>query len=132
MKTFSPCQKSKVEQARPAGMMGHRVVEQPWTVVAGDVMGPFPKSKAGYRYILVFQARFTKWIKCFPIRMANGPTIRKAFEDLIVSRWGTSEVIHTDKGTEFTNRLLEQMCIIWVSFIPQFRSIMPKLILRKG
>ena len=110
VKTCSPCQKSKVEQARPVGMMGHRVVEQPWTVVAGDVMGPFPKSKAGYRYILVFQDLFTKWIECLPIRTANGPTIRKAFEDLIVSSWGTPEVIHTDNGTEFTNRLLEQMC----------------------
>lgn len=64
VRTCSPCQKCKVKQARPAGMMGQQVVEQPWTVVAGDIMGPFPKSKAGYKYILVFQDLFTKWIEC--------------------------------------------------------------------
>ena len=78
--------------------------------MASDVMGPFPKSKMGYRYVLVFQDLFTKWVEVIPIRTANGATIKKSFEDAIVSRWGTPEVLHTDNGTEFCNRLLEGMC----------------------
>jgi len=34
------CQRVKVEQASPAGLMSQRVVEAPWTVVAADMMGP--------------------------------------------------------------------------------------------
>ena len=45
-----------------------------------------------------------------PIRTANGPTIKRQFEDLVVSRWGAPEVVHTDNGTEFSNRLIEQTC----------------------
>ena len=92
-----PCQRSKVEQDRPAGFMGQRIVEQPWTVVASDVMGPFPRSKSGHKYVLVFQDLFTKWVEVVPIRTANGPTIKRQFEDLVVSRWGAPEVVHTDK-----------------------------------
>ena len=44
-----PCQRSKVEQDRPARLMGQRIVEQPWTVVASDVMGSFPRSKSGHK-----------------------------------------------------------------------------------
>ena len=52
----------------------------------------------------------TKWVEVVPIRTANGPTIKRQFEDLVVSRWGAPEVVHTDNGTEFSNRLIEQTC----------------------
>ena len=45
-----------------------------------------------------------------PIRTANGPTIKRQFEDLVVSRRGAPEVVHTDNGTEFSNNLIEQTC----------------------
>ena len=48
------CQQTKAEQRPPAGLMGQRVVERPWQVVAGDITGPFVRSTSGYEYILVF------------------------------------------------------------------------------
>ena len=63
----NPCQRSKVKQDRPAGLMGQRIVEQPWTVVASEVMGPFPRGKSGHKYVLVFQDLFTKWVEVVPI-----------------------------------------------------------------
>ena len=50
----------KVEQKVSAGLMGHRVVEEPWTVVAADIMGPLPRSKSEFQYILVIQDLFMK------------------------------------------------------------------------
>lgn len=73
-------------------------------------MGPFPKSKSVYRYVLAFQDLFMKWIEIVSIRAANGTTIRKNFMNLIVSRWGTQEVLHTDNGTEFCNKMIRQIC----------------------
>ena len=67
------------------------VVEQPWTVVASDVMGPFPRSKSGHKYVLVFQDLFTKWVEVVPIRTANRLSIKQQFEDLLVSGWGAPE-----------------------------------------
>ena len=74
-------------------MMGDRIVEQPWIVVAADIMGPVPRSKSGYQYILVIQDLFTKWVECLPLGKATGIKIRDAFRELILNRWGTPQVL---------------------------------------
>lgn len=100
------CQRTKVEQAGPAGLMGQRVIEGPWTVVAADIMGPFPRSKAGHQYVLVAQDLFTKWVECSALRAANGHKICEILED-VISRWGAPRFLLTDNGTEFVNRTLK-------------------------
>lgn len=77
-------QRTKVEQAAPAGLMGRRTVENPWTIVASDIMGPFPRSKNGYEYLLVIYSQdlFTKWIECCPLRKATGRKIRELLDEL--------------------------------------------------
>ena len=105
VKQCDVCQRTKVEQANPAGLMGHRVVEGPWVVIAADIMGPFPKSKSGFTYVLVVQDLFTKWMECFALRAANGKNICEALEE-VLSRWGTPKFLLTDNGTEFINRTL--------------------------
>jgi Integrase core domain. len=102
------CQRCKVEQAAPAGFMAQRTVQQPWSLVAADIMGPFPPSRTGHTYLLVIQDLFTKWIECSPLRKATGKNIRQAFDDLIVSRWGTPQVLLTDNGTEFVNHTIRE------------------------
>ena len=42
------CQQSKVDQRPPTGLMGQRVLERPWQMVAGDITGPFIRSKMGF------------------------------------------------------------------------------------
>jgi len=87
--------------------MGQRTVETPWTVVAADIMGPFPPSKNGNAYILVIQDLFTKWIECSPLRKATGKKIRELLDELVVNRWGALRILLTDNGTEFINRELQ-------------------------
>ena len=100
------CQKQKASQAGPLGLMGKRVVERPWAVVAADIMGPFPPSRQRFRYILVFQDCFTQWIEVKPLRSADGKTIACAFEDLVLFRWETPNYYLIDYGTEFINKVL--------------------------
>ena len=51
---YETCQRFKVEQGAPAGLMGRRVVQRPWQVVAGDIIGPLPRTSKGFEYIVVF------------------------------------------------------------------------------
>ena len=95
-----------MEQRAPLGFMGQRIVERPWIVVAADIMGPFPRSKAGYQYVLVIQNLFTKWVECVPLLSANGSKIKDSFKELIIDRWGAPQVLLTDNGTEFINSTL--------------------------
>ena len=100
------CQLHKVSQQAPAGLMGKREVGGPWLVVASDVMGSFPPSKSQYRYMLVFQDLFTKFVEIRPLRMATAQAISKAFDELIVFRWGCPKYLVTDNGAEFSNNMM--------------------------
>jgi len=42
--TCDACQRTKVEQANPADLMGRRIADGPWTVIAADIIRP-PRSK---------------------------------------------------------------------------------------
>lgn len=108
MKSCLTCQQVKVEQASSVGLMGHRITDGPWIVVAADIMSPLPRSKAGFAYIFVIQHIFTKWVECRALRTASGKNISEALEDLVISRWGTPQFLLTDNGTKFVNRTLKE------------------------
>ena len=71
----SLCQRFKVEQRAPAGLMGRRVVERPWQVVAGNIIGPLPRTSKGFEYIVVFQDLFSRWAEASLIRKANAKAV---------------------------------------------------------
>ena len=58
-------------EKNPPGLMGQRVVERLWQVGAGDVTGPFTKSRNRYEYMLVLKDLFSRWVKCSLMRKAN-------------------------------------------------------------
>ena len=86
--------------------MGSRIVEGPWAVVAVDLM-EFPPSKAQNKYLVVFQDLFTRWVELKPIRKADGKSISKALEELILFQWETLDYLLTDNGREFVNKNFE-------------------------
>ena len=43
-----------------------------------------------------------------PIKKANGKTIESEFHKRNVSRWGTPRILHTDNGTEFINKTIQE------------------------
>lgn len=63
IKTCLICLQNKVEQHLPGGLMGRRVANHPSQVIAGDIMGPLPKTKNNFRYILVLEDLFTVGLK---------------------------------------------------------------------
>ena len=102
------CQQVKVEQRVPAGLMGKRLIERPWQVVAGDVMGSLGRSRRGFEYVLVFEDLFSRWIECVPLRRANATNILEGFTENVILRFGTPEVFLSDNGTEFKNKLIDE------------------------
>ena len=97
------CQRYQPDQTVSKGLMGDRVIESPWAVVASDLMD-FPQNKGQYKYVVVFQDLFTRWIERRPLRAATSKNIAKAFEELVLFRWGTPDYLLTDNGKEFDNK----------------------------
>ena len=103
--TCETCQRYKSSQQSPQGLLGKKVVERPWSIVAADMI-ELPKSKGQYKYVLVMQDLFTRWIELKPLRKADGKAVARALEELIFFRWETPEYLLTDNGTEFVNQAL--------------------------
>ena len=102
------CQEYKLPRQGQQGLMGRRNIERPWSVVACDLM-EFPPSKSQNKYLIVFQDLFTRWVELKPVRSADGKTIAKAFEELILFRWETPDYLLTDNGKEFDNKIVMEM-----------------------
>lgn len=59
--------------------------------------------------MVIFQDLLISWVKLGPIHSANGPTIAKALEELVLFRWETPGYIVTDNGKELYNNRLRNL-----------------------
>ena len=108
--------------------MGGRVIERPWAVVASDLM-ELPQSKDQYKYVVVFQDLFTRWVELRPLRRATGKNVAAALEKLVLCRWGTPDYLLTGNGKEFDNkdlaRTLEEYGVTRVTTPPYHPQAKP-------
>ena len=74
------------------------------------MMGPFPESKAGNKYILVMVDQFTKWVEVLPLPEISAETTAWAAVDGFFSWFGYPEQIHTDQGKNFDGNLFRELC----------------------
>ena len=74
--------------------------------MAADIMGPKPPSKSGNMYVIVFEDLFSRYVELKPLRKADAKSVLKAFDELIINRWGCPRVLLIDNGTEFANKMV--------------------------
>ena len=68
-------------------------VEGAFDRVAADVLGPFPPSSKGSRYIVVFSDYLTRWVEAFPVSSIEATVIARLLIDEIISRHGAPRVL---------------------------------------
>lgn len=77
--------------------------------VAVDVMGPFPCTERGNRYVLAMDY-LTKWPEAFAIPDQEAETISDILVEEVFSRFGAAVTIHSDQGRNFESRVFAAMC----------------------
>lgn len=106
----SICQTTKSDQQRPAGMMGaRRGVSRPWEMIAADLIGPFPRSTTGYKYILVVTDTFSKFTLLFPLRAATSSLVARHLERDVFLIFGIPTYLLCDNGSEFSGKLVKNL-----------------------
>ena len=90
-----------------------RSAKTAWDTIAVDLMGPYPRTNKGHRFILVITDLFTRWIEAFPLRDATAPRIVQVLENEVFSRWGFPRRILSDNGTQFTGVVWAQASDKW-------------------
>jgi hypothetical protein len=68
-----------------------------------DLVGPLQKAPGGFTHLLVAIDKFSKWIEARPIGKIKSEQAVLFFTD-IVFRFGVSNSIITDNGTQFMGK----------------------------
>lgn len=99
------CSENKYDQSKPAGLMATRhIVDKPFQVVSCDLIGPLPRSKRGYKYILVVVDIFSKFTFAIPLRKATSIPICNAIEEHLFLMFGQPMSLICDNGPQFKSR----------------------------
>ena len=109
-KKCTECQQRKPPAHKNKANLGSYIMGAPMERISLDIMGPFPRSTSGKKYVLVLGDHFTKWMEAYPIPNMEATTVAQKFVYEFVSRFGVPLQIHTDQGTQFQSQLFEQIC----------------------
>jgi transposase InsO family protein len=74
-----------------------------------DIMGPFPHTVGGYRFLYVAIDKFTKWPEATSVVKINKQSAVK-FIKSIICRFGVPNRIITDNGSQFTSGAFQGYC----------------------
>ena len=78
-------------------------------LVAVDLLGPFPLSQAGNRYLMDY---FTEWGEASPIHNMEASTVATVLTNEMFFRFSPPECLHSDQGWQFEANLLKEVCQI--------------------
>ena len=82
----------------------------PMRFISMDLIGEFhPPSLKGNRYALTVICMFTGYTFCIPIPNKKAETVMKAYMNHVYCKYGGSFKILSDNGTEFKNKLMEEV-----------------------
>ena len=107
-RTCEPCQKSSHYKTRRAPLIPMPVIEQPFSRIAMDIIGPLPRSHSGKRYVLVMCDYATRYPEAVAVRSIDAENIAEELVS-IFARVGVPREILTDQGSNFTSRLLTEL-----------------------
>jgi hypothetical protein len=75
-----------------------------------DIIGPLPKSKEGFQYILLVVESFSKWCEAIPMENMEASTVAKHLFGQVISRYGAPRILVSDRGRNFMSKLVKALC----------------------
>ena len=103
------CQKHN-PQVIPYAKLHFDTATFPMEFISMDLIGEFyPPSKLGYKYALTVICMLTRYVFCIPLKSKQANKVLQAYIDNVYAKFGGSLKILSDNGTEFKNKLFEQV-----------------------
>lgn len=110
VRTCRDCQRRKIPHLKPAGLL--KPIEPPkvpFEQVGMDLLGPFPVSSSGNRWIIVATDYMTRYTETSSLPKGTANEVAQFFVKQVVLRHGAPKILITDKGTAFTSRLIQSV-----------------------
>lgn len=82
--------------------MGDRIeASRSWQTLYIDFVGPLPRSKGGFTYLLVTVDAFSKFVHVHPMRVATAKGVIRFLEQSIFMVFGVPQRVVSDNGSQF-------------------------------
>uniref|UniRef100_A0A3P9KF51 Integrase catalytic domain-containing protein n=1 Tax=Oryzias latipes TaxID=8090 RepID=A0A3P9KF51_ORYLA len=78
--------------------------------VGVDVLGPFPVTDAGNRYVIVAVDYFTKWPEAYAVPDQSAATTAERLVEEMFTRFGAPAELHSDQGRNFESQVFSEVC----------------------
>jgi hypothetical protein len=104
VKRCKACQFHAKQIHQPAQELQTIPLTWPFAVWGLDILGPFLQAQGGYHYLYVAIDKFTKWVEVEPVCTIPARSAVKFIRGLVY-RFGVSNRIITDNGSQFTSGL---------------------------
>lgn len=112
VRTCRACQRRKVPSTKQAGfLMPIRPPTRPFQRIGMDMLGPFPRSNSGNKWIIVATDYLTRYAETSALPSGTALEVAKFFVHQIVLRHGAPEVLITDRGPAFMAELLQEILV---------------------
>lgn len=85
-------------------------VGAPMERVGVDILGPFPTTDQGNRYVLVAMDYFTKWPEAYAVPDQSAATTAERLVSEMFCRFGVPEELHSDQGRNFEAGVFSEVC----------------------
>ena len=108
-RSCSVCQKCAKSKGRRVPLMEREVLSEPFEVLAFDLVGPFPKAKNGYRFLLTAVCMGSKWPEAVPLKSETAKAVANGMVE-IFARTGVPLKLLTDQGSQFLGSLVRHLC----------------------
>jgi transposase InsO family protein len=112
------CQYYARQTHLPAHALQTIPITWPFAIWGLDLVGPLKRTTGGFTHLLVAIDKFSKWIEAYPITSIRSEQAVLFFTD-IIHRFGVSNCIITDNGTQFTGKKFldfcdnHHICVLW-------------------
>lgn len=102
------CHKIRLGQGKIVPAIKSTKVDQPFTHLMWDTIGPFAPDTLGNAYVTVVIDRFTRFIELIPTPAATSEAAATSLLS-VVGRYGLFQTIHSDKGRQFDSAVIAQL-----------------------
>lgn len=105
------CSKNKTVRHIKEPMVLTDTPKNSFEVISMDTIGPLYPSNE-FRYILSIQCDLTKYVETFPLQSKSALSIARCIVNNIILKYGNIKIFKSDKGSEYVNELLKNICEI--------------------
>ena len=107
------CNKNKKPKAKPKASLGSFQAGSRMEGVHMDMLGPFPESEDGNKYILLMVDQFSKWVEIHGVPDQTADRTAIVAVDKFFTQFGSPVQIHTDQGKNFDGNVMNALCDLY-------------------